>query len=63
MVVKSWLVPKIGVLKVASITPGAHERATVESLRTTKSPQGRVGLSDRSVQLAVGTMKAATAGR
>src|ERR1700728_3118991 len=59
MVVKSWLVPQLGAFKVKSLTPGPMGTA-VEALRSTKTAQGRKGLSDRSVQLAVGTLKAAT---
>lgn len=59
MVVKSWLVPQLGAVKISSLTP-AQMDAAVEALRTTKTSQGRKGLSDRSVQLSVGTLKAAT---
>ncbi len=58
-VVNAWLVPQIGALKVPALTP-ADVTKMAGKLRTTKSAKGRKGLSPRSVQLAVGVLKAAT---
>ncbi len=60
MVVNSWLVPNIGGIKVSALTAGDVQQL-VEKLRTETTPRGRKGLSPRSAQLAVATLKAACA--
>ena len=57
-VVDSWIVPNLGAVRVPALTP-KDVTEMVETLRTTKSAAGRKGLSPRSAQLAVGTLKAA----
>jgi integrase len=59
-VVDAWIVPQIGAIRVAALTP-AHVSEMVEKLRTSESSRGRQGLSARSRQLAVGVLKSATA--
>ena len=60
LVVDFWLVPHIGGLRVSELTPAIVQKL-VEKLRSTKSSAGRSGLSARSTQLAIGTLKAACA--
>ncbi|MGD0285114.1 MAG: tyrosine-type recombinase/integrase [Acidimicrobiales bacterium] len=60
LVVEKYLVPALGALRVPALTP-ADIAQLVEHLRTAKSSQGRAGLSSRTVQIAVGNLKAATA--
>ncbi len=57
-VVDKWIVPHIGDHRASGLTP-SHVQAFVETLRRSKSLSGRPGLSPRSVQLAVGTLKSA----
>lgn len=59
-VVEHWIVPNVGGLRAASLTP-ADAQQLVERLRTAKSASGRAGLSARSAQLTVGVLKAAYA--
>lgn len=59
LAVRSYLVPALGATKVAALTP-ADVNALVEKMATTKSANGRDGLSSRTRQVAVGTLKAAT---
>jgi integrase len=59
-VMKAWIVPNIGGVKVAALTP-AIVNEMVETLRTSKSSMGRDGLSTRSAQLTVGVLKSACA--
>lgn len=59
-VLDAWIVPHVGAMRAASVTPADVQRL-VEKLRTTKTSQGRPGLSPRSLQLTVGVMKAAYA--
>lgn len=56
-VVNKWLVPYLGDHRASALTP-AHVQTFVDELRNPKSI-GRRGLSPRSVQLAVGTLKSA----
>lgn len=60
-VVAGWLVPHIGGLRVEQLSP----KVAAELVTTLRSPTGsrlgRGALSDRSVQLAITTLKAATA--
>lgn len=58
-VAKGWVVPHIGAVDVRKLTPAAVGRL-VEELRANGSRRGRGALSDRSVQLAVTILKAAT---
>jgi integrase len=53
-----WIIPRIGEVKVAGLTP-AVVNEMVEGMRTEKSARGRKGLSARSTQLAVGVLKSA----
>ena len=55
-----WIVPRLGGLKVASLTP-AVVVDYMTALRSEKSAKGRAGLSPRSVSLATGLLKAACA--
>lgn len=56
----SWyLIPTLGARKVAALTP-ADVSSLVEHMRTAKSASGRSGLSARTVQIAVSTLKSAT---
>jgi integrase len=57
-VIDGWLVPNIGGVRVQAITPKVVTQLD-EKLRTTKTANGRKGLSARSRQLAVGTLKSA----
>lgn len=59
-VVTSWIVPRIGGVRVPALTP-KHVTDLVEALRSEKSASGRGGLSARSAQLTVGVLKAACA--
>lgn len=59
-VVRHWIVPRIGGVRVAMLRP-ADVQGLVEQIRTEKSSTGRAGLSARSAQLSVGTLKAACA--
>jgi integrase len=57
-VIDNWIVPRLGGLKVGSLTP----RTVVEyqrAMRSEASVHGRTGLSPRSVQLSVGILKTA----
>jgi integrase len=58
LVVESWIVPNIGGVRVAALTP-KHVGEMVETLRTATTTTGRQGLSARSVQLSVAVLKAA----
>jgi integrase len=57
--IATWLVPHIGGLDVRQLTP-AKVGTLAETLRTSGS-RGKKALSPRSVQIAVGTLKSATA--
>ena len=57
-VVDSWIVPHIGALPAAALRP-ADVQGLVERLARSKTARGRKGLSDRSRQMAVGTLKSA----
>ncbi len=57
-VVSAWIVPNMGAMRAAAVTPKAVQDL-VERLRTTRTAQRREGLSARSLQLTVGTLKAA----
>lgn len=54
-----YLVPRLGAVKVAALTP-ADMTGLVEHLRTARSANGRAGLSARTAQVAVATLKSAT---
>jgi integrase len=54
-----YLIPALGAKKVAALTP-ADISALVENMRTAKSARGRKGLSARTAQAAVVTLKGAT---
>jgi len=55
-----YIVPSLGGRKVAALTP-ADVSGLVENMRTAVSAKGRRGLSARTAQVAVVTLKAATA--
>lgn len=57
-VVDRWIIPHIGDVRASTLTPG-HVQRFVDTLRTTRSSSGREGLSPRSLQLIVGTLKSA----
>jgi integrase len=57
-VANAWIKPNVGAVKVAALTP-AHVTAMTEELRTQTSSMKREGLSARSAQLTVETLKAA----
>jgi integrase len=59
-VIDSWIVPRLGGLKVASLTP-ATVVGYMTALRSEQSAHGRVGLSARSTQMSVGVLKSACA--
>jgi integrase len=59
LAVKSYIVPQIGAVRVQTLTP-ADVTSLVEQMATAKSVNGRDGLSSRTRQVAVGTLKAAT---
>jgi len=56
--IEHWICPRLGGLNVASLTPGILVDY-MAALRSEKSANGRPGLSARSVQLAIGTLKSA----
>ena len=58
VVVDSWIVPHLGDHRASTLTPG-HVQRLVDTLRTSRSVTGRNGLSPRSLQLVVGTLKSA----
>lgn len=60
MVVESWILPHLGAMRAAALTP-KDVQSFVETLRTTRTSQRRKGLSPRSLQLAVGVLKSAYA--
>ena len=55
----SYIVPAVGATKVAALTP-ALVSSLVDKMATTKSANGRDGLSSRTCQVAVGVLKSAT---
>ena len=55
-----WVADRIGGLRVEALTPGTIAKMTA-TMRTTETTTGKDGLSARSIQAAVGTLKAATA--
>ena len=57
-VVDKWIVPHIGDVRASTLNPGQIQ-LLVEALRTSKTSSGRDGLSPRSLQLIVGTLKSA----
>ena len=57
-VIDHWLVPHIGGAPAMSISPSTVQEL-VEKLATTKTAKGRSGLSARSRQMTVGTLKSA----
>lgn len=59
-VIDNWIVPRLGAVKVASLTPGAVVDF-MAALRSERTAKGREGLSARSVQLAAGVLKSACA--
>jgi len=59
-VIDNWLVPRIGGVRVKALTP-AMVVDLMAAMRRDKTAKGRQGLSPRSVQLAVGVLKAACA--
>jgi hypothetical protein len=58
--VSNWLVPQLGAVKVATLTPQTVTHL-VDDLRSTPRGPRQAGLSTRSAQMAVGTLKAACA--
>jgi integrase len=54
-----YLIPTLGARKIGALTP-ADISKLVEHMRNTKSAAGREGLSARTTQVAVSTLKAAT---
>lgn len=58
LAVRSWLVPHVGGVRAAALTPKAVVDL-VEILRTSTSSTGRRGLSPRSAQIAVTTLQSA----
>jgi hypothetical protein len=61
-IIDNWIVPQIGGVRVAALTPETVTSFT-SSLRTARTAKGRDGLSIRSTQMAVGVLKAACAWR
>jgi integrase len=59
-VVSNWIVPKIGAVKVAALTPEVVTRFA-DDLRNVPRGQRQRGLSARSTQMAVTTLKSACA--
>ncbi len=59
-VVRAWINPYIGAVKVSSLT-AKRVNELVRTLRTTPTSTGRDGLSSRSIQLTIGILKAACA--
>jgi len=57
-VIRAWIVPHVGAVRASALTP-KNVQALVDKLRTTETSQGRKGLSARSLQLVVGTLKSA----
>ena len=57
-VIRAWIVPHLGAVRVAALTP-RQVTQWIETLRSTTSSNGRKGLSPRTAQLAVGVLKAA----
>lgn len=58
--VDHWVVPNLGGIKVKALRP-LDVQKMVEKMRNEKSSTGRKGLSARSAQVAVGTLKCACA--
>jgi integrase len=58
--INHWVVPNLGGLKAKALRP-IDVQGMVERMRTEKSSTGRKGLSARSAQVAVGTLKSACA--
>ncbi|MGO8685135.1 MAG: tyrosine-type recombinase/integrase [Thermoleophilia bacterium] len=58
--INQWILPHIGGVRVAALTPGIVVDL-MSTLRSEKTANGRQGLSARSVQLAVGVLKSACA--
>lgn len=58
-VVAHWIVPHVGGVRVATLKPATVTKLS-DQLATSKSAKGRDGLSERSVQLTVQVLKAAT---
>jgi integrase len=58
--IDSWILPYLGGLPVASLTPSVVV-SFMAALRSEKSSNGRNGLSARTVQLTVGVLKSACA--
>jgi integrase len=56
--VQAWLVPHLGAMRAAALTP-KHVTDLDEKLATTETSQGRSKLSPRSRQAAIGTLKSA----
>jgi integrase len=59
-VIESWILPRLGAVKVAQLTPATVVNY-MTSLRSERSAHGRAGLSARSTQLSVGILKSACA--
>lgn len=59
-VVKNWVVPRLGAVRVSALTPKTVSDF-VAALRSETSAHGRQGLSPRSAQLSVGVLKSACA--
>ena len=59
-VVAAWIVSNLGGIRATALTP-KDVQTLVEKLRTTPTSQGRTGLAPRSLQVAVGVLKAAYA--
>jgi integrase len=57
-VVDKWIVPHVGDHRASTLTPG-HVQRLVDTLSTSKTAGGHNGLSARSLQLVVGTLKTA----
>lgn len=57
-VIRSWIVPHIGPMRAASLTPADLQELS-EKLRTSETTHGYDGLSPRSLQLVIGTLKSA----
>jgi integrase len=59
-VIENWILPRLGAVKVAALTP-ATVVDFMTALRSEETAKGRQGLSARSVQLATGVLKSACA--
>jgi hypothetical protein len=59
-VVANWIVPKIGAVKVAALTPDTVTKFAAD-LQTAPRAQRGKGLSVRSTQMALGVLKSACA--